>query len=349
MMDTCKNLTRDDIVTRDEDALKQSLCEAIQRITSPKDLDQLRLYYMGKQGIITQALKSLGTLSVDDRRTQGPKFNALREYVGEQLQSHKQKLDDAALDASLFAQMVDVSLPVYPKRTGSHHLITTTLRSISDYFQNHGFHVADGPDMDDEYHNFDALNIPAHHPARQSHDTFYVASPTEKDDHFLLRTHTSTVQIRATHNQKPPLRVLAPGRVYRADFDATHLPMFHQVEGFVIEDGIHIGHLKGILTQFCRAFFEQDDLKIRFRPSFFPFTEPSFEMDMWWHNQWLEVLGCGMIHPNVLTNMGFDPADHQGFAFGLGVDRFTMLKYNVKDIRNFTAGDMRWLSHVSAR
>lgn len=343
------SLSADDVFGGDENFLMEHVRQEIERADSVANLEHVRLHYVGKQGVVTLALKSLGKLSVDERRLQGPKFNALREYVSECIQRRRQTIDDVTLDATLAEQTIDVSRPVYGDPTGSHHVISVTLREISTYFQNQGFDIGEGPDIDDAYHNFDALNIPAHHPARQSHDTFYMDPLDGVEKNLLLRTHTSTVQIRATQNKKPPLRILAPGRVYRSDFDATHLPMFHQIEGFVIEEGIHLGHLKGTLTQFCRDFFNKHDLEIRFRPSFFPFTEPSFEVDMWWHDRWLEVLGCGMIHPNVLKNMGLDPSAHQGFAFGLGVDRFAMLKYNVKDIRHFTANDMRWMTRAGVR
>ena len=348
MLNDLNLLKLNDLCTQNEHTLKSATQASIESTENLDELESLRLYYLGKQGVVSQALKSLGALSPDERRESGPKFNQLRDFITQSIKNHRAHLENAALDKTLAAEKLDVSLPVYPSDIGSHHLITSTLNEIQNYFQTQGFHVKGGPDIESEYYNFDALNIPKHHPARQSHDTFYI-DHHDNDLSLLLRTHTSTIQIRTLEHEKPPLRVLAPGRVYRADFDATHLPMFHQIEGFVIEDHIHIGHLKGTLTEFCRHFFEQNDLNIRFRPSFFPFTEPSFEVDMWWHDRWLEILGCGMIHPHVLKNMGLDPNQHQGFAFGLGVDRFAMLKYNVKDIRHFTANDMRWSKQANLK
>lgn len=340
-------LTLEHILQQPYDALENTLSQHVQSVATLEILDELRLHYVGKKGILSTALKSLGGMTPEERQIHGPKFNQLRDRVTQLLAQHKDTLEQKALDAKLKEQTLDVTCPVYPSARGAHHVLTQTLCDIKAYFRTLGFDIQSGPDIDTDYYNFDALNIPAHHPARQNHDTFYTTSMTPEGEGMLLRTHTSTIQIRTLEHQKPPLRILAPGRVYRADLDATHLPMFHQVEGLVIEPGIHVGHLKGILVDFCRHFFEKDDLKIRLRPSFFPFTEPSFEVDMWWGDRWLEVLGCGMIHPNVLKNVGLDPHEHQGFAFGLGVDRFAMLKYNVKDIRHFVSNHVRWLSRFA--
>ncbi len=310
---------------------KLNLCQTLQ------DLDALRVEFFGKQGVITEQLKSLGKMDPEMRKTEGARINTLRDQLQKELLEKKDTLENKELEEKLTRETIDVTLPSYIKQ-GSHHLVTQTRAEISNYFERLGFVIETGPDIDTEEHNFDALNIPSHHPARQSHDTFYI----NKAEKLLLRTHTSTVQIRTFKKKSPPLRILAPGRVYRADYDATHLPMFHQIEGFVIEEGISVRHLKGCLIDFCKYFFNKDDLVVRFRPSFFPFTEPSFEMDIWREGGWLEVLGCGMIHPNVLQNAGIDPKTHQGFAFGMGIDRFAMLKYGVEDIRNFISADVKF-------
>lgn len=304
--------------------------------------DVLRLYYIGKQGCITEALKQLGKMDPEKRRAVGESLNFMRQTIQDALQVRKNLLEEEQLNLKLLKERIDVTLPVQLPIRGAHHLVTQTRHMIADYFKIHGFIAEEGPDIETETHNFTALNIPDHHPARQSHDTFYMDM---KEKGWLLRTHTSTIQVRAMQTKRPPLRILSAGRVYRADFDATHLPMFHQMEGFVIEEGVHLGHLKGILNSFVQHFFADFALETRFRPSFFPFTEPSFEMDIKMQGgKWLEVLGCGMIHPNVLENMHLNPKDYQGFAFGLGLDRFAMLKFNVHDMRHFVAGDLRWLS-----
>lgn len=312
--------------------------EKLIRCETLADLDALRVEYFGKNGIITGMLKRLGQLDPEERKAEGARINAMRDDLQGLLEDKKARLEELELKNKIAAETVDITLPSPAASFGTHHLITETIREISRYFETYGFTVETGPDIDSEEHNFDALNIPSHHPARQSHDTFYI----NKESKLLLRTHTSTIQSRTFKNQKPPLRILAPGRVYRADYDATHLPMFHQIEGFVVEEGIDLRHLKGCLIDFCRYFFNVDDIKARFRPSFFPFTEPSFEMDIWRDQGWLEVLGCGMIHPNVLRHAGLDPDIHQGFAFGMGVERFAMLKYGVTDIRDMVSGDLRF-------
>lgn len=318
--------------------LQETFLRELNEITTLSDLEGLRLRYFGKQGIITEKLKELGAMSLDQRKARGAELNLLRETCQKALLLRKGTLEIEAMSLKLQNDALDVTLPSPERTRGCRHILTKTRHEIIDYFERFGFIVEEGPDIDDEFHNFDALNMPSHHPARQSHDTFYV----DQREHFLLRTHTSTVQIHHFEKMSPPFRVLAEGRVYRADFDATHLPMFHQIEGFVVEEGIHLGHLKGTLTYFLKYFFGKEDLKTRFRPSFFPFTEPSFEIDIWGKNGWLEVLGCGMIHPNVFKNVGLDPKKHQGFAFGMGIDRLTMLKHGITDIRHFVAGDLRW-------
>ncbi len=324
--------------------LEKNFHLALEKSQNLQMLEELRVRYLGKQGMITEALKSLGAMDPETRKQRGAELNRLRALCQEALSVQKEKLEEQALTLKLASEKVDLTLPTLALQKGTHHLITQTTEEIVRYFERFGFKVEEGPDIETEEHNFNALNIPPHHPARQNHDTFYVDAAAEP---LLLRTHTSTVQIRTFKKGELPLRVLAPGRVYRADYDATHLPMFHQIEGFIVEEGIHLGHLKSTLIDFCRAFFNKNDLKTRFRPSFFPFTEPSFEMDIFGNGRWLEVLGCGMIHPQVLRNVGLDPKKHQGFAFGMGVERFAMLKYEVNDIRNFVTGDVRWNRQMS--
>lgn len=316
--------------------------EKLKSCSNLEGLEILRLEYFGKQGVITEQLKLLGKLDPDKRKEEGARINALRDAVQCALMEKKQELERVALEHTLASEKLDVTLPT-PVTSGTHHLITQTIAEISSYFERLSFVTKKGPDMDSEEHNFDALNIPAHHPARQSHDTFYIKDAP----HTVLRTHTSTVQSRTFKECIPPFRVIAPGRVYRADYDGTHLPMFHQLEGFVVEEGINLRHLKGCLIDFCKYFFDKDDLGVRFRPSFFPFTEPSFEMDIWREGGWLEVLGCGMIHPNVLAHGNINAEHHQGFAFGLGIERFAMLKYGVRDIRSFVENDLRFAEKYS--
>jgi phenylalanyl-tRNA synthetase alpha chain len=327
------------------------------QITSSKtlgELDDIRIRLLGKSGEITHLLKGLGGLPADQRKERGAQINHLRDTIAQALEGRKEVLKDEALRARLSQESVDVTLSSRPEEQGTLHPITRTIQEILAYFQGYGFEVAEGPDIEDEEHNFTALNIPEHHPARQSHDTFYF-HPSEAGVR-LLRTHTSPVQIRTLKKRKPPLRIVVPGRVYRCDYDATHAPMFHQIEVMVIDKGIHFGHLKSCVIEFCKSFFEVEDLKVRFRPSFFPFTEPSAEMDIGCDRtggtlkigtgeDWLEVFGCGMVHPNVLRNCDIDPDAYQGFAIGMGVDRFAMLKYGIPDIRPMFESDARWLSH----
>jgi phenylalanyl-tRNA synthetase alpha chain len=313
-----------------------------QQIASALDLkilDELRVQLLGKSGLVTQQLKTLGTLAPEERKAKGAEINALKDQLILALEQKKVELEQHALELRLANEKVDITLPSRPEMVGKFHPISKVIADITQYFGQIGFQVFDGPHIDTQEHNFDALNIPAHHPARQSHDTFYIEGSDE-----VLRTHTSTVQIRTLRNHKPPIRFLAPGRTFRSDYDATHTPMFHQMEGVVLEEGINFGHLKGVIIDFCRWFFEDSNLQLRFRPSFFPFTEPSAEVDIAWNNgKWLEILGCGMIHPQVLANCGIDSNEYQGFAFGMGMERVAMLKYGIKDIRAFYDGDTRWL------
>lgn len=323
----------------------------ITQATSLEALENLRLHYLGKNGTITEKLKALGSLSPEEKKVQGALINAQKETIQTAIQERKQALELALMNEQLQTQWCDVTLPPRSRQTGSRHPISKTLETIRTYFHGQGFIVKDGPEIEDDFHNFDALNIPAHHPARQNHDTFFL-----KNSSLLLRTHTSNVQIRTMEKKKPPYRILSLGKVYRSDHDATHSPMFHQIEGLVIEKGIHMGHLKGCLTDFCRYFFDVENLPLRFRPSFFPFTEPSAEVDIQFNKKtgkigdgtdWLEVLGCGMVHPNVIKNCGLDPDEYSGFAFGMGVERFAMLRYNIADLRSFFTNDVRFLEHYS--
>lgn len=320
-------------------SLQQEWLQQIQALESLTALDDLRVHLLGKNGLVTQQLKTLGTLAPEERKSKGAEINALKEHITLAIEEKKTLLKMQALELRLVHEKVDITLPARQEPIGKIHPLSKTIQEIIQYFSQIGFQVFDGPHIESQELNFDALNIPAHHPARQSHDTFYVA-----ESHEVLRTHTSPVQIRTLRDHKPPIRFLAPGRTFRSDYDATHTPMFHQIEGVVIEEGINFGHLKGTLIDFCRWFFENPAMNLRFRPSFFPFTEPSAEVDISWKNdKWLEILGCGMIHPIVLQNCGIDPTQFQGFAFGMGAERLAMLKYGIEDIRSFYEGDTRWL------
>lgn len=323
--------------------LQERVNQALEQITQTGDsqtLDQLRVHYLGKKGELTSLLKSLGNLPAEERPRAGEVINHAKQLVQDALNARKEALDSAALNARLAAESVDVTLPGRHQEVGGIHPVTRTINRIEDFFSSIGFTVAEGPEIEDDYHNFEALNIPAHHPARAMHDTFYF------DAHTLLRTHTSPVQVRVMENQQPPIRIICPGRVYRCDSDMTHSPMFHQVEGLLIDENISFADLKGILQQFLRAFFEQD-LRVRFRPSYFPFTEPSIEVDVdRGDGRWLEVLGCGMVHPRVLAMSGIDPEKYTGFAFGMGVERFSMLRYGVDDLRLFFDNDIKFLSQL---
>jgi len=314
-------------------------------------LDQVRVSAVGKKGRVSELMSKLGSLPADERKAFGQTVNTLKSKVTEALDARKTALDGAALEQRLATERADVTLPV---RSGSLlagriHPVSQVLDECIEIFADLGFAVAEGPDIETDEYNFDALNMPPEHPARQDFDTFYF-KPRADGSRLLLRTHTSPVQIRTMRAQKPPIRIIAPGRVYRSDSDQTHTPMFHQIEGLVIDESTHMGHLKWVLEEFAKAFFEVDEVRMRFRASHFPFTEPSMEVDIdaaaiGKPGQWLEVLGCGMVHPNVLKNCGLDPERYQGFAFGMGLDRITMLKYGIPDLRQFFASDLRWLRH----
>ncbi|MDX1252821.1 MAG: phenylalanine--tRNA ligase subunit alpha [Gammaproteobacteria bacterium] len=333
-------------------ALVQQAEQAIAQAQTLADLDQVRVHYLGKKGLLTEYLKSLGHLSPEERPKAGQAVNTAKQSVTASIEARHAVLENAAVAARLAQETLDVTLPGRGQAGGGLHPITRTLERIERLFAQAGFEVAEGPEAESDYYNFEALNIPAHHPARAMHDTFYFDSRT------LLRTHTSTVQIHVMKNRQPPLRVIAPGRVYRCDSDLTHTPMFHQVEGFVVNENVSFADLKGMLNDFLRNFFEQD-LKTRFRPSFFPFTEPSAEVDIQCvmcsghgcrvckQTGWLEVLGCGMIHPQVFANVGIDNERYTGFAFGMGVERLAMLRYGVNDLRLFFENDLRFLKQFS--
>ena len=334
--------------------LKRLEADVLAAIAAAADLaalDQVRVGALGKKGSISEQMGKLGSLPGDQRKAFGQATNEVKTAVTAALEARKGDLDRAALDAKLASEIADVSLPVRsgPEAEGRIHPVAQVLEECIEIFADMGFAVAEGPDLETDDLNFTKLNIPPEHPARQEHDTFYF-HPRADGSRLVLRTHTSPVQIRTMMSKKPPIRVIAPGRVYRCDSDQTHTPMFHQIEGLVIDETTHMGHLRWTLEEFFKAFFEVDEVKMRFRASHFPFTEPSAEVDIGAEaigkpGQWLEVLGCGMVHPNVLRNCGLDPEKYQGFAFGMGLDRLTMLKYGLPDLRDFFAADMRWLRH----
>lgn len=307
-------------------------------------LDQVRVDYLGKKGQITALLKTLGKLSNEERPKAGAKINEAKQQVEVAIREKKATLEGAALAEQLKSEGIDVTLPGRGQKAGGLHPVTRTLQRIESFFSNAGYSVEVGPEVEDNFHNFDALNIPAHHPARAMHDTFYFDAQT------LLRTHTSPVQIRTMESQKPPIRIICPGRVYRCDSDVTHTPMFHQIEGLLVDKQVSFADLKGTVEQFLRVFFEDENLDVRFRPSYFPFTEPSAEFDIKWaasKTGWLEVGGCGMVHPNVLKSSGVDPEQYMGFAFGLGVERLAMLRYGVSDLRMFFENDLKFLQQFN--
>ena len=334
-------------------SLENIKAEAVVAIEAALDiaaLEELRISYLGKKGAVTGLLKNLGQLSAEERPKAGAEINAVKQQLNEQLNARKASLQGAALASQLAEEAIDVTLPGRRAETGSLHPITRTIQRMETFFSSMGFEVVEGPEIEDDYHNFEALNIPAHHPARAMHDTFYV------DDTHVLRTHTSGVQVRTMEAQQPPIRVICPGRVYRCDSDLTHSPMFHQVEGLLIDETSNFGHLKGLLEDFLHAFFERDDLSVRLRPSYFPFTEPSAEVDIQCvkcsgagcrvcsHTGWIEVLGCGMVNPKVLEMSGIDPDEYRGFAFGMGVERLSMLRYGIGDLRLNFDNDLRFLA-----
>ena len=335
--------------------LKQTLLDAVASAEDQAALEAVRVSALGKKGQITQLMKGLGGMSPEERKTAGPALNMLKNEIAEVLESRKSALEAAELDQRLATERVDVSLSPRPEAEGFMHPVSQVIDEITAIFGDMGFAVAEGPDIEEDFYNFTALNIPPEHPARQMHDTFYLNHPDDGSERMLLRTHTSPVQIRTMKESKPPFRIIAPGRTYRCDSDMTHTPMFHQVEGLVIDKDINMGHLKGCLAEFARSFFDVEDLSVRFRPSYFPFTEPSAEVDIGCTrdgnnltiggDDWLEILGCGMVHPKVLEYVGVDPNEWQGFAFGMGIDRIAMLKYGIPDLRAFFESDLRWLRH----
>ena len=339
----------------DVEKLKSGLLAAVDAASDLQTLDDVRVSALGKKGQITALMKTLGGLEPDERKAKGQALNAVKDAIAGAIEAKKEAMERAELDARLATETIDVSLPVRPEEMGRVHPISQTLAEVTAIFAELGFEIAEGPDIEDDFHNFTALNFPPDHPAREMHDTFFL--PTEEDGtRHLLRTHTSPVQVRTMESKEPPIRVIAPGRTYRCDYDLTHTPMFHQVEGLVIDKATHMGHLKGILIAFCKAYFDVDELPVRFRPSYFPFTEPSAEMDIGCSREggelrigagadWLEILGCGMVHPNVIKSCGFDPDEYQGYAFGMGIERIAMLKYGIPDLRTFFDADLRWLKH----
>ncbi|MFE0755617.1 phenylalanine--tRNA ligase subunit alpha [Inquilinus sp. NPDC058860] len=337
------------------ETLKREVAAALAQAPDLAALDAVRVAALGKKGSLTGLMAGLRDLDPEARKAFGAALNVAKDEITALLDARKAELERAALDARLARETVDVTLPPRPERTGRIHPISQTRDEMVAIFAEMGFTVAEGPDIEDDWHNFTALNIPPEHPARQMHDTFYL--PDRPDGKAaVLRTHTSPVQIRTMLSQTPPIRIVAPGRTFRSDYDQTHTPMFHQIEGLVIDEAIHMGHLRGCLLEFCRAFFDVPDLPIRFRPSFFPFTEPSAEVDIGCsrkggelklgnYGDWLEILGCGMVHPKVLEACGIDSTRYQGFAFGMGIERPAMLKYGIPDLRTFFEADLRWLKH----
>jgi len=345
-----------DTPTSDLGSLKQEIIAAASAAEDERALESVRIAALGKKGSISERLKALGSMSPEERKLAGAELNALRDGVSLALEARRAELREASLAERLRSETVDVTLPPRPEPAGTVHPVTQVWQEAIAIFADMGFSVAEGPHIETDWYNFGALNIPPEHPARQEHDTFYFYPRPGSNDRMVLRTHTSPVQIRSMETTKPPIRIIAPGRTFRSDSDQTHTPMFHQVEGLVIDETTHLGHLKGTLEDFCKAFFEVDEVKMRFRPSHFPFTEPSMEVDIGcaWEggelkigggDDWLEILGSGMVHPNVIRAGGLDPEVYQGFAFGMGIDRIAMLKYGIPDIRPFFEADLRWLRH----
>ncbi len=347
-----------DIPETDLKALEKELCDAVQSASDLTALEEIRVSALGKKGQISSLMKNLGKMAPEERKTFGQAVNAVKQAITNEITKKKDQLETAALEEKLAEEQEDITLPVRSGALleGRIHPISQVMDEITEIFADLGFSIAEGPDIESDYHNFTALNIPAEHPARQEHDTFYFNAKEGENTRSVLRTHTSPVQIRTMLKTQPPIRIIAPGRVYRCDSDQTHTPMFHQVEGLVIDKETHIGHLKWVLEEFCKAFFEVDAVTMRFRASHFPFTEPSMEADIQYESigdeikigqgdKWMEILGCGMVHPNVLRNVNLDPEEYQGFAFGLGIDRITMLKYGMPDLRPFFGADLRWLKH----
>ena len=340
---------------QDYDKLKNEVLIKIKEANSLDDLENLRVQVLGKKGSITSLMKQLGSLEPDKRREAGQILNSLQKNIIESIDNKKSSLEETYLNEKLKNEALDITLPTRPENIGRIHPLSKTMDEVISIFAQMGFTVAEGPDIESDFYNFTALNIPQEHPARQEHDTFYF-NEDKNGERKVLRTHTSPVQIRTMEKLKPPLRVIVPGRTYRSDHDATHSPMFHQCEGLVIGDNLNMSHLKGCLIDFCRIFFGVDDLPVRFRPSYFPFTEPSAEVDIGCSrksgeliigegDEWLEILGSGMVNPRVLQNCGLDPNEHQGFAFGMGLERIAMLKYGIPDLRPFFDSDLRWMKH----
>lgn len=339
--------------------LKSELAAMVEGAGDLQTLEQAKVTALGKKGRITDLMKTLGGMTPEERKTTGQALNDLKDEIAALIEKQETALKRQALNDRLANETIDVTLSVRPERKGHIHPISQTMEELTTIFADMGFTIAEGPEIEDDWHNFTALNFPPGHPAREMQDTFFLPEDTNEQGERakkLLRTHTSPVQVRYMSTHKPPIRIIAMGRTYRSDYDMTHTPMFHQIEGLVIDEETHMGHLKGCLRDFCEAFFEVSDLPMRFRPSFFPFTEPSAEVDIGCSRKdgglkigagddWLEILGCGMVHPNVLRNCGIDPDKYQGFAFGMGIERIAMLKYGIPDLRTFFESDVRWLEH----
>ena len=344
----------------DLESLKTQILQNVQAAADLKSLDEVRVAAMGKKGAVTEMMKGLGALPQEQKIEAGKKLNVLKNEIEQAVANRREILENEVLNQKLATEIVDVTLPIRPEIQGRVHPVSKIYEEVVAIFGQMGFDVAEGPDIEDQFHNFNALNMPPNHPARQMQDTFYLPhdanEPFDMDKSYVIRTHTSGMQIRTMENKKPPIRIIAPGRTYRSDYDATHTPMFHQVEGLVIDKTTTMAHLKGCLYDFVKAFFELDEIPVRYRPSYFPFTEPSAEMDIGClktktelkvgaGSDWLEILGCGMVHPNVLKAGGIDPDEYQGFAFGVGLDRLAMLKYGIPDLRTFFESDVRWLKN----
>ena len=334
---------------------KNDITARINKISSVEELEKLRIEYIGKKGSLSLEMQSLSSLSIEKKKIKGQELNVFKSFLEQAINNKKIDLEISALNAKLENEQIDVTLPPRDFNTGKIHPISQTIYKIIDIFSSMGFSVESGPDIETDFNNFTALNIPSHHPAREMQDTFYIEDKTNNEDK-VLRTHTSPVQVRTMLETKPPIRIIVPGRTYRSDSDSTHTPMFHQVEGLLIDNSSSMAHLKGCLIDFLKEFFEINDLQYRFRPSYFPFTEPSAEMDVAFTkkndvikvgegDQWLEILGCGMVNPKVLENCKIDSKTFQGFAFGMGIERLSMLKYGITDARSFFENDFRWLNH----
>lgn len=328
----------------------------VSTVSASKELEDLRVHYLGKSGIVTEQLKQIATLPPESRKDFGAKVNVVKNKIADLISVKKDDLEKAALDQALKSEKLDITIPAKQRQEGIVHPISQVIEEITEILGAMGFQIAEGPEIEDDYTNFTALNIPENHPARQMHDTFYVEAPEGDETTYVLRTHTSPVQIRAMKDAEPPIKIIAPGRTYRCDSDQTHSPMFHQVEGLYVDENVDMGMLKGCLQEFLEEFFALDNIEMRFRTSFFPFTEPSAEVDIRCNKKngqitigdgddWLEILGCGMVHPNVLKNAGIDSKKYSGFAFGMGIERLAMLKYGMSDLREFFGSDIRWLKH----